>query len=181
MERLNNNPEETDYINIVVDNINNNNTNDNNDADNDSIQDAEDWDHVELFDIPEDYFDPDDDDDPDDEPDGEPDGDHDGDPFKHLTELEKEIVNDFRSVCVLDNPISHNKVRIILAILKRSCIFKFPSYNTLFKPKYKVEIKENKYNPTNAPGSLIECRYVYIRFRKRSNSIIITRISVRPF
>ena len=81
MERLNNNPEETDYINIVVDNINNNNTNDNNDADNDSIQDAEDWDHVELFDIPEDYFDPDDDDDPDDEPDG----DHDGDPFKHLT------------------------------------------------------------------------------------------------
>ena len=163
-ERLDNNPEERNYINIVLENVNNNNeSQDENDTDNDndSNQDAADWEDIELFDIPQDHYDPDDDDDHDGEPD-------DGDPLSRLSELEKEIVNDFRSVVVQDNPISHYKVRILLSIIKRMCVFKFPSYNSLFKPKYKVEIIENTYNPTNAPGSLIECRYVFILFKKKT-------------
>jgi len=96
----NNNPEEAQNINIVADFVNNNNPWED---DIDSIPDDEDQD-VELFDDPEDEY-PDLDDDPDD-----PDDPNDGEPFQHLTEFEKQIVNDFRSVCVLDNPISHFKV-----------------------------------------------------------------------
>ena len=56
------------------------------DADDDSIPDADD--DIELYDINVDDY-PDDPDDDDDEPD-------DGDPFKHLSEFERQIVNDFR-------------------------------------------------------------------------------------
>jgi len=160
LERQNNNPEETEYINNGLQNINNNNQS-HEDTDNDSNQDDDDWEQVDLFDIPQDYYDPDDDD-HDDEPD---DGD---DPFGHLSQLEKDVVNDFRSVVLQDNPISIYKVRVLLSIIKRLSVFKFPAYNSLFKPKYKVEVREIKYNPTNAPGSLTECRYVYIRFRNPS-------------
>jgi len=155
-DRLHNNPEEAQYIAMVIDNVNN--TNEGEDGiDIQSIEDAEDWEDVELFDIPEDDYPDDPDDDPDD-----PD-DPNSDPFKHLLEVEREIVNEFRSICLLDNPLSHMKVKMLLSVIKRLSVFKFPSYSKLFSSKYKAQFRELKYNPTNAPGSLTECRYVHIQ------------------
>ena len=152
LERLEKNPEETQLMNNLLETLNNNNESED---DRDSNQDTEDWEHVDLFDITED----DDLDDPADDPDDDPDG----DPLKHLSDREKDVVYDFLSICVLDNPISHYKVKMLVGLIKRISVFKFPAYKHIFQSKYKFQIIENKFNPTNAPGSLIECRYVYIK------------------